>query len=136
VSRGLDLSGLSPAERVVAAGGALLFVDGFVPWWYRVRTPNHTYLHNAGLTGWGLAAVLMGFAATAAVLVHSTNRARTRRRDHALYVALGAVAVVALAIQGHNSHVLWIGFWVAGAAGMLIVAGGLRRRRERRGGWI
>jgi hypothetical protein len=131
----LDLSALSPAERLVATGGALLFLDGFAPWWYRVRTVQGTYLHNAGLTGWGLAAVMLGFVATLVVVMRKP-RVKRNAFDWAWYMALGVAAMIALGAQARTSDVEWFGFWFAALAALLLVAGAMRRRRERRGGWL
>lgn len=136
MKRGIDVSGLSPAEKVIVAAGGLLFVDGFLPWWYRIRTPERTYLHNAGLTGWGLVAVLLGFVTVVTVVVHSTRRASAATRDYLSYMAFGLAALLALGMEARSSRVEWVGFWVAGAAAILVVAGGIRRRRERHAGWL
>lgn len=136
MTRGVDLSGLSPAERTIAAAGALLFLDGFIPWWYRIKTPARTYLHNAGLTGWGLLAVLAGFVAAGIVVTRTVGRTPRFRADFALYTGLGLLALGALVVQARLSATEWIGYWVALVASVTIVTGGLRRRTERRSGWV
>lgn len=135
VARGVDVSGLSPAERAIAAAGAVLFLNGFIPWSYRVRTPVRTYLHNAGLTGWGLVAVLAGFAVAAFAVAHTLRRTRMKL-DFAVYLALGASALASLAVQGRTPAGEWIGYWVAVGSAIAIIAGGLRRMAERRSGWV
>lgn len=96
MARGLDFSSLTRAERLVLASGALLFADGFVPWWYRVATPERTYAYNAGLTGWSVLAVAAGAAAAIAVLARAAIWPEPApRRDGLLYVALGTLAIAA-----------------------------------------
>jgi hypothetical protein len=134
VSRRIDFSGFSPAERAVALCGGILFVNGFIPWWYRIRTPFRTYLHNAGLSGWGLLTVLAGFAAAAAV----TFRRRQARSwpDHFLYAGLGIAALAALGAERRSNGHVWIGFYAALAVSLLLIVAALRRSAERRGGWV
>ena len=128
------MSGLSPAERAIAGSGAALFLNGFIPWWYRIHTPRRTYLHNAGLSGWSLVAVLAGFVA--ALMVALRRRPGRARRDDALYGALGIAAVGALVVQSSRTSTEWVGFWVALAVSVLLLVAAVRRRNERRGGWV
>ncbi len=114
----------------------MLFLDGFAPWWYRVRTPGRTYLHNAGLTGWGLIAVLAGFVVLTFAVVHAVRRGTRRRFDYLVYIALGTLALAALAVQGREPSEEWIGYWVAIAAGLAVIVAGMRRMAERRSGWV
>jgi hypothetical protein len=136
VARGIDLSALSPAERAIAGSGLALFVDGFLPWWYRIRTPSRTYLHNAGLTGWGLIAVVIGFLVVVMAVAHTVHRGTRGRHDYAFYITLGTLALAALAIQGSQPEEEWIGYWVAVVTGLAVVVAGMRRKAERRAGWI
>lgn len=136
MTRGVDLSRLSPAERRVAAAGAVLFLNGFVPWWYRIRTPGRTYLHNAGLGGWGLIAVLAGFAVVVFAAAHAGGRAHRRKGDWVVYLASGAVALGALGVQASRPASEWIGYWIGVAAALAIMTAAVQRLAERRSGWV
>ncbi|MCA1834722.1 MAG: hypothetical protein ABR548_06895 [Actinomycetota bacterium] len=131
----MDLSAISPAERAVFGFGSLLFVNGFVPWWYRIQTVSHTYRHNAGLGGWSLLAVLAGFVAAVAVMMRR-RPARGPWPDWLFYIALGVIAFIALAIQSRETQSEWIGYWLALTTSVLMVLAGVRRNAERRGGWV
>jgi hypothetical protein len=129
------LSAATKAEHVVLALGVMLFLNALVPWWYRVRTLHHTFLHNGGLTGWGIVAALSGFAA-AGVVVARHVRVPAAFADSGIHVAFGGIAAVSLAVHGSHATGLWIGFWVEGALAALLVTAGLMRVRERRRGWV
>jgi len=130
----VDPSALSPAERLVAATGMAMFVNGFIPWWYRIPTKRHTFLHSAGLTGLGLIAILAGFIASVMVLTRATRHASPR--DYIYYGILGLMAVASLALQAKRTHAQWIGFWLAFAIAILLSVAGWRRYVERRSGWV
>ena len=131
----MDLSGVSPAERAVFTFGTILFVNGFVPWWFRIRTAAHTYLHNAGLSGWSLLAVLAGFAAATTVMIRR-RPARGPWPDWFLYIGLGFVAFIGLTIQSNQTRAEYLGYWVELATTVLLILAGVRRNAERRGGWV
>lgn len=135
MARRIDLSSLSPAERAVSLSGGVLFVNGFIPWWYRIPTPGRTYFHNAGLTGLGLLAVLSGFIAALAVLLRRRPM-HGLRVDWLLYMVLGSTALVALGVQARRLPEGWIGYWIALAMAIVMIFAGLRRARERRRGWV
>lgn len=136
MTRGIDFSGLSPAERGVFVAGATLFVDGFLPWWYRIRTPGGTYLHSAGLSGWGLVAVLAGFSVAVFALSHSVRRKTRGKGEAGFYLVTGGIALGSLAVQGRSPAGEWIGYWLAVAASVAILVAGVRRVSERRSGWV
>lgn len=136
VARGLDLSSLTRAERRVLASGGLLFLNGIVPWWYRTSTPSGSSSYNAGLTGWGTAAVLAGALAAVAVLARaSVWPGPAPRWDGTLYTTLGAFALLALLVQLSRGRANWIGIYVALILAIALTRAGLRRRSERRSGW-
>lgn len=134
--KGIDLSSLSPAERMVLTSGGLLFCSGIVPWWYRAETPDGGYSYNAGLTGWGTAAVLAGAACAIGVLVRAARWPRGAPRiDGIAYTDLGALSVAALLIQSTRAQAIWWGFYVGLLLAALLAVGGIRRLLERRAGW-
>lgn len=117
--------------------GAALFANGFIPWWYRVVTPERTYSYNAGLTGWGTVAVASGAVAALAVLLRAALWPEPAHpRDAVLYAALGALALVALGVQLLRTDADWIGVYVAITLAIALIVGGIRRRAERRAGWM
>jgi len=135
MAKGVDLSTITRAERLVLAAGLLLFVNALIPYWYRIQTPRETFLHNGGLFGYGLAAALAGFASAAIVVVRHF-RTPAMFRDNAIHVMLGLIASGALAAHAAGRDPLWIGYWVEiGLAAGLVVAGVLRVR-ERNRGWV
>jgi hypothetical protein len=133
VDNRVDLSTFTRAERWVFIFGLALFCDALIPWWYRIRTAEETYLHNGGLFGWGLVAAIAGFLAAGFVLVRHLKHP-TQRNDRAWYLVLGLVAVAALVVQAARGRALWIGLWVAlGLAAGLTLAGAARVTEKRRG---
>lgn len=132
----MDFSALSPAERWIAWSAGLLFLDGFVPWWYRIRTPGGTYVHNAGLTGFSVAAVLLGFAALGAVLIRAARFPERGPAEGVAYAGAGVGAAALLLTEAALTEGEWIGLWVALGLATLLAIGGVRRRAERRAGWI
>lgn len=137
MAEGVDFSPLTRGERTVLVGGGLLFVNALVPWWFRARDAGgrlHSY--NAGLRGWTTAAALLGFAAAIAVVVRAWRYPQRGPADGLAYVGIGAAALAVLAIEISRGRAVWIGVWVGAAAAALIVYGGIRRRSERRAGWI
>lgn len=135
MKRGVDLSTITRAERLVAAAGIGLFVNALLPYWYRVRTVRQTFLHNGGLYGFGLAAALAGFAAVAIVVVRHV-RTPAVFNDRTIHLMLGFVAAGSLAAHAARREALWIGFWVEIALAVGLVAAGAVRIRERRRGWV
>lgn len=138
MARGIDLSALTRAERVVLVAGIAGFLNGFVPWWYRVETSSKTFSYNAGLTGWSSIAVALCLLAALAAIARATAWPRSAPRwDAAAYMLLGAIAFDSIAAQanaqaGHQ----WIGLYVALLCALGLVAGGFLRKRERRKGWL
>jgi hypothetical protein len=129
----VDLSTFTRAERWVFVLGLALFCDALIPWWYRIRTAEDTYLHNGGLFGWGLIASVAGFAAAGLVLVRHLKHP-AQMNDRAWYLVLGLVAVAALVVQAARGKALWIGLWVGlGLASGLTLAGAARVTEKRRG---
>ena len=137
MARGLDFTSLTRAERSVLASGGLLFADGLIPWWYRAVTPQGTFSYNAGLTGLGAIAVLAGAVAAVAVLARAAIWPEPApRRDGTAYAGLGLIALIVLVVQLARTRAEWIGIWVAIVFAIALVAAGLRRRVERRAGWV
>ena len=138
MSRGIDFSALTRAERIVLVAGTVGFVNGLIPWWYRVSTAARTSGYNAGLTGWGVIAVASCLAASLATLGRATLWPRPAPQwDGVAYLVLGMFSVDAIAAQtntqaGHQ----WIGIYIGFAAGLALALGGLLRRRERTRGWV
>ncbi|MHB8511069.1 MAG: hypothetical protein ACYDCC_02715 [Actinomycetota bacterium] len=134
--RGIDLSTMTHAERICASIGLGLFINTLIPWWYRIRTPNKTFLHNGGLFGWGLITASIGFAA-ALIAVARHVRTPAAFNDRSIYASLGVVCTILLLVHASRaSSSIWIGFYaeIALAAGLIV--GGLARIRERNRGWI
>lgn len=135
MSRGVDLSTITRAERLVFSTGLALFVDAVVPWWYRIRTPDGTFLHNGGLRGWGVLAAAAGFAAALVVLARRTQTPASFD-DRAIYFVLGLLGLAAAIVQGLRASSLWIGYWVGLALAGALLASAALRLREKRRGWI
>jgi hypothetical protein len=136
VARPFDLSQLTRAERGALAAGGLLFVNAFVPWWFRVDTPARTYFHNGGLTGWSLVASLAGLAAAAVILARGARDPRIESPLEApVCMAAGTVALGALAVQVIVGEGSWVGLYVAFFFAVALVAAGFARAQERRAGW-
>lgn len=135
MSRGVDLSTITKAERVVLSVGILTFVNALIPYWYRIQTPRETFVHNGGLYGYGLAAALAGFTSAVIVIVRHF-RTPAMFRDNAIHVMTGLIAVGALAAQATRTDPLWIGYWVETVLAAGLVAAGLLRVRERNRGWV
>lgn len=131
----IDLSTITRAERWVFGLGLALFCDALLPWWYRIRTPGATYLHNGGLFGWGLIASAAGFGAAGLVLVRHL-RHPAQLDDRASYLALGLVAVAALVVQVIRGAALWIGLWVALVLAAGLTLAGAARIFEKKRGWL
>lgn len=131
----MDFSALTRAERLVLASGLALFANGFVPWWYRLEASERAYLHDVGLSGWSLVAVLAGFAAAGSVVWRVSRGPAAEGNGRAL-LALGLVAVAALAVQTTRGKILWVGFWVGLALALSLAYAGWRRLREQRAGWV
>lgn len=136
MSRPLDLSSLTHAERAVLSLSAIAFLNGTLPWWYRTRGPNGTFLYGASLRPLSLIAVV---CAVVAALVSLTRAwiwpQPAPARDGLIYTLLGATGTVALIAQVLTGTAAWVGIGI----GLLLSAGlttaGLRRRRERASGW-
>lgn len=135
MGRGVDLSTITRAERLVLATGLLLFLNALIPYWYRIQTPRQTFVHNGGLYGYGLAAALAGFASAAIVVVRHF-RTPAMFRDHAIHVMLGLIAAGALTAHGASGEAVWIGFWVEIALSVALIVAGALRVRERNRGWV
>jgi hypothetical protein len=136
VARGIDLSSLTRAERQILAAAVLQYVNGFVPWWYQAVTAHGTTRYNAGLTGWGVIAVVAAGLAAIAVLARASIWPEPApRMDGIVYACLGAVPMIGLAVDAASRDGDWIGSWVAIALAAALVAAGLQRRQERRTGW-
>lgn len=136
VARPIDFSSLTPAERTVFTGGALLFVDGFVPWWYRTAGPSGVVTYNAGLTDWSVVAVAAGAIAVVAILARAAIWPEPAPgKDGALYTLLGVTGFTTLVGQSLTGTGVWWGVYSGIGLSAILTLGGLRRRRERRAGW-
>lgn len=136
MARGVDLSGLTRAERWTLATGGLLFANAFAPWWFRVETPGRTYFHNGGLTGWSLVAVAVAALAALVVLVRASRDPRVESRFEApVTTACGGVAMAALLAEIARGEGAWIGLYVGLALASALAGSGVARALERRAGW-
>ena len=137
VSRPVDFSALTRAERIVLVAGLAGFANGFVPWWYRVATLERTVSYNAGLTGWSLIAVAAFALAAGATLARATFWPRPAPRwDGTAYGVLALFAIDAIAVQSNvQLGSTWIGVYAELAFALALGTGGWLRRRERKRGW-
>lgn len=136
MARGLDLSALTRAERTVLIGGALLFANGFLPWWYRTQTIRGMVSYNAGLTGPAIVAVIAGALAAVAVLSRAAIWPEPApAKDGLVYTLLGLLALGASIATATTDTDAWLGTYAGIILAAILTLGGLRRRRERAGGW-
>lgn len=137
VGRRVDFSALTGAERIVLVAGVAGFVNGFPPWWYRIETVGRTLSYNAGLTGWGLIAVVACAVAAAGPLARASFWPRPAPRwDGTAYLVLALAALDAIAAQsGVHFGETWLGVYVELGCVAALGAGALLRRRERKRGW-
>jgi len=136
MARGLDFTALSPAERRVFGAGLIGFANGFIPWWYRVRSPTGTSTLSAGHTLWSVMAV----AAVALCVLLILARAAiwpepAPGRDGLVYAILGLIPVGILAPHAVTGTGIWVGLYVQIAVSASLALGGFRRRGERKAGW-
>lgn len=136
VSRPIDFSALTRAERAVLLSGGLGFLNGLLPWWYRTSTPAGTFLYPASLRPLSLLAV----ACCALAALIALGRAwiwpePAPHKDGLVYFALGLLGTGALLIEIATGTAAWVGvglgFLLAGG----LTTAGFRRRRERAAGW-
>lgn len=132
---GVDFSALSRGERLVLAAGGLLFASGFVPWWFRVQTPSGVFRHTAD-TGISIAAVALGAAAAAGVVIRAWRFPQRGPADGIAYAVLGVAAAALLAAEIVRDSRAWIGVWVGLGLAAVLTYAGILRRAERRAGWI
>lgn len=136
VGRPIDLSSLTRAERTVFGAAVAGFANAFVPWWFRVATDDGAVTYNAGLRGLAVVAAVTAAVTAIAILARAAIwPAPAPARDGIVYAALGLVAAGAVAAEAVRARGDWVGTWVAIALAALQAWGGLRRRRERHGGW-
>lgn len=136
MARGFDLSQLTRAERAALAAGGLLFLNAFVPWWFRIETPGRAYLHDGGLTGLSLVASLAGLAAAVVVLARGARDPRLESPLEApVCMGAGTLALGALAVQVIRREGSWVGLYVALFLAVSLIAAGVARAHERRAGW-
>ncbi|HEX9711100.1 MAG TPA: hypothetical protein VGB52_00915 [Actinomycetota bacterium] len=136
MARRIDFSSLTRTERIALGAGLGLFVNGFVPWWYRVRTIEGIVHYNGGLTDLGIVAVFAG--AAAAILVGARASIwpdPAPQRDGTVYALLGAIALANLIAQMLRTQAEWMGLYASIALAALLLAAGIKRRAERRAGW-
>lgn len=136
MSRPLDLSSLTRAERAVLTFSVLAFVNGSIPWWYRTQGPGGTFLYGAALRPLSLIAVLCAIAA----LLIALSRAwiwpqPAPERDGLIYTLLGAFSAVAIIAQLIAGTAPWVGIGIGLLLSVGLTTAGVRRRRERAGGW-
>lgn len=135
-SRGIDLSSLTRAERLVLATGVALFASGFAPWWFRTATDDGAFTYNAGLTGWSVVAVGAAAFAAVAVLARAWIWPQPApAKDGTLYALLALVATGAIVMELVTGVGAWIGTWTGLALAVVMLGGGLQRRIERARGW-
>lgn len=136
VSRPIDFSALTRAERAVLLAGTLGFLNGLLPWWFRTSSPAGVFLYAASLRPLSLLAVsCSGLAAMIALVRAWIWPEPAPDRDGLAYSALGALGTGALLVE-----LVWGGAaWVGIGLGLLLSGGltyaGFRRRRERTAGW-
>lgn len=134
--RPLEISSLSPAERVVAAAAWLGVANGVIPWWFRVETSTGTSLHNAGLTVAGTIAFGSFAAAGIGVLIRAWVWPKPSKGwDARFYLLAGLTALVSAATLLATHDATWFGLYAADLCAFALIAGGARRLRERRRGW-
>lgn len=133
---GIDFSALSRGERYVMLSGGLLFLSGFLPWWFRVRTPATTFWHGASLTGLSLSAVLLGAVAAIAVLVRAWRFPQRGPADGLAYAGMGALSATLLVVEIVRDTPTSTGVYVGLTFALTLVAAGIKRRAERKAGWI
>jgi hypothetical protein len=136
VSRPLDFSALTRAERGVLLSGSLGLLNGLMPWWYRTNTAAGTFLYPASLRPLSLLAVTCCALAAVIALVRAWIWPEPApSKDGLVYAALGALATGALLIELVTGTAPWVGIGL----GLLLAAGlataGVRRRQERTAGW-
>lgn len=133
---GVDLSTLTKAERIVLVVALALFLNALIPYWYRVRTPSETFLHNGGLYGWGIVTAMAGFI-SAAIVVFRHAKTPASFKDRGFHVLLGAAASAGLIVHGITAReAVWIGFWIECILAAALTIAGLARVRERARGWV
>lgn len=133
---GIDFSALSRGERSVLLTGGLLFLSGFVPWWFRVPVRTGPVGHDAGLTGLTTAAVTLGALAAVGVLIRAWRFPQRGPADGLAYAATGAVAAALLTAEIARDTPVSAGVYVGLVLSIGIVAAGIKRRAERKAGWI
>lgn len=136
MASGIDFSSLSRAERRVLTTGILLFANGIIPWWYRLKIDEDTFTYNAGLAGLGLVACgCGGLAAIAVVLRANIWPNPAPAKDGTVYTGLGLVATTALVVELLSESARWLGLYVALTLAVVLAASGWLRRAERARGW-
>jgi hypothetical protein len=112
------------------------FVNGFIPWWYRIRSPAGNSTLNAGHTLWSVLAVAA--AATCVLLVLARAAVWPEpapARDGLAYTLLGLIPIGILVTHAATGEGIWAGVWAQLVVCTSLALGGLRRRGERRVGW-
>lgn len=136
MSRPIDFSALTRAERAVLLSATLGFLNGLMPWWYRTSGPSGTFLYPASLRPLSLLAVTCAALAAMIALVRAWIWPEPAPdRDGLVYTALGALATGSLLIQIAWGTAPWIGLGLGLLLSVGLTTAGYRRRRERTAGW-
>lgn len=136
VSRPIDFSALTRAERGVLTSGTLGLLNGLMPWWYRTHSPAGTFLYPASLRGLSLLAVICCTLAALIALVRAWIWPEPApARDGLVYAALGAISTAALVAQIVTGTAPWVGLGLGLLIAIGLTTAGVRRRRERTAGW-
>lgn len=129
---------LSIAEKVILIAGAVLFIDGFLPW-YSVDVGPFSVSRNGWESPgafWSMLAVLIGLAMTATIVLRSFTEVAIPENLSGvswprLYLGAGAASLVLVLIKliNENSY-LGFGFYIGIVATAVLAAAGFLMYRE------
>ena len=129
---------LSIAEKVILIAGAVLFIDGFLPW-YSVDVGPFSVSRNGWESPgafWSMLAVLIGLAMTATIVLRSFTEVAIPENLSGvswprLYLGAGAASLVLVLIKliNENSY-LGFGFYIGIVATAVLATAGFLMYRE------
>ncbi|MFN2613972.1 MAG: hypothetical protein ABR552_04035 [Actinomycetota bacterium] len=138
MSKKVELSALTRAERAVIFTGIASFINAMVPWWFRVYVArkHNWFTFNAGLNGWGTAVAAAGALGALLVLARAWIWPHPAPRlDGLLYTILGVVSLIATLVLVGDRGATWLGLYVGVVLASAMTVAGLMRRTERSHGW-
>lgn len=140
----MNLGRLRLGEWVAAAGGAVLLVSLFLPWWYRGGgvDPEHDVDGRTGFESFGVLDIVLVAIALLAIALAALQATQTNPAipvgAAVLTVIFGALSALLVLYRivnqpGRNEliEVLWTA-WVGFAAAVAITAGGWESMRNER----